>query len=389
MKYIKEYLNKYGNSYFIEKPVNEVDYLIFSQLIYNDFTGIADKGEITLKEAAVEFFSSHSDEYIGSLIDVANRAATLLTLCSNTKRYGTVIMKNYIDNLDGQLDKQISGVNFVLPDGKLIVAFRGTDASIAGFKESAKLSYMFPVPAQIEALHYFQETAMLHKGDVGMCGHSKGGNLAVFAGVNCSNSVKKQLKNIYAFDAPGFPEWFFDRYDYKQIRDTIHNMNPQSSLVGRALTTEKEPEIVFSDAKRINQHSTATWVIEDDVFKRVDSYTEDSDKISAYLNDLVASIPDEELELFFDVLEKTANQLGISNFYDFKEADAGLMTIAVDSLSMLTPEQKKRFMALARKVMADIAKGYVSDSATKAKRYVKEHIPFVKKSPEDKEKTES
>ena len=70
------------------------------------------------------------------------------------------------------------------------MAFRGTDTSITGVKESAMLSYMFPVPAQIEALYYFQETASLTEGDVRVCGHSKGGNLAVFAAVSCSNSLK-------------------------------------------------------------------------------------------------------------------------------------------------------------------------------------------------------
>lgn len=68
------------------------------------------------------------------------------------------------------------------------------------------LSYMFPVPAQIEALYYFQETASLSEGDVRVCGHSKGGNLAVFAAVSCSNSLKKRIRGVYEYDAPGFPE---------------------------------------------------------------------------------------------------------------------------------------------------------------------------------------
>ncbi len=393
MQYIIDYLEEYGSSYFIEKPLCEVDELIFSQLIYNDFKDIVKEGEeITLKDAAAKFYSIHSDEEIDSLLDVVKRAARILTLCSTTKRYSGVILKNYINNISDALDKQISAVNFLLPDKSLVVAFRGTDATVAGFKESAMLSYMFPVPAQIEALHYFQETAMLNDGGVNICGHSKGGNLAVFAAVSCSNSLKKKLKSVYAFDAPGFPEWFFDRYDYKQVREVIHNVQPQGSLVGRALYTEKPAEIVVSDAKRSKQHNVATWVIKEGAFERAESYSEDSDKLSRYLNDLVEYIGEEDLEVFYDALEKTAIQLGISDFYDLKELDIGVMTVFIDSIQTLNAEQKKRLMALAKKVMADFAKGYVSDSATKAKEYVKnvtQHIPFVKKtSDNDDKKTE-
>ena len=397
MQYLIEYLEKYGSMYFIEKPINEIDILIFSQLIYNDFKDIVKDGEeIALQNAAAEFYSKHTDEEIDSLLDVVQRAARLLALCSNTKRFGGVMLKNYINNISDAIDKQISAVNFCLPDGDLVVAFRGTDATVAGFKESAMLAYMFPIPAQIEALYYFQETAMLNKGGVYLCGHSKGGNLSEYAAVNCSNSLMKKIKGVYAFDAPGFPIWFFDRYEYKQVRDVIHNVNPQGSLVGRALFCDKEPEIVASDGKNSRQHNVGLWHIVDDGFEHADSYTEESDKLSKYLNDLVVYIGDENLEVFYDALEKAANQLGISDFYDLKEMDLNMMTLFIDSHQTLTPEQKKRFNALVRKVMADVAKGYVYDSAIKAKEYVSgsatkaklyvknvsKHIPFRRK--EDK-----
>ena len=392
MQYLIDYLEEYGSMYFIEKPVCEIDELIFSQLIYNDFEGIVKEDEeITLKDAAAKFYSIHTDEEIDPLLDVIRRAARILALCSNSKRFSNVVLTKYINNISDAIDKQISGINFKLPDGSLVVAFRGTDATVAGFKESAMLSYMFPVPAQIEALHYFQETAMLSIGDLYICGHSKGGNLAEFAAVNCSNSLKKRLRGVYSFDAPGFPEWFFERYDYKQVRDVIHNINPQGSLVGRALTTEKPAEIVVSEAKRSKQHNVTTWVIKNGEFEHADAYSEESDKLSVYLNDLVKTIGEDDLEVFYDALEKTAVQMGISDFYDLKELDINVMTVFVDSIQTLNPEQKKRLMALGRKVMADFAKEYVADSATKAKHYVKNvthHIPFVKKTNEDEEKSE-
>ncbi len=395
MQYLTQYLEKYGALDFNEKPFNDVDAVIFSQLIYNEMNGILESADsVTISEAAVKFYEHNSDADIDALLDVASRAARLLTLCSETKRFGKVLMKNYINNINDAIDKQICAANYYLCDGSIMVAFRGTDATVTGFKESAMLAYMFPVPAQIEALHYFQESAMLHDGAVRVCGHSKGGNLAIYAAVNCSNSLQRKIESVYAFDAPGFPEWFFDGYDYKQIRDKINIINPQCSIVGRALFMEKEPCIVRSDAKRSRQHSIATWLISDDRFETAECYDADSDKLGAYLNDLVKTIGDEDLDSFYGALEKTAEEMGVYNFYDLKNVDTNLLMIFIDSIQTLNPDQKARLRALAKKVMTDFAKDYVSGAATKAKTYVKNvtnKLPFRHKDePEnDEEKIET
>ncbi len=394
MQYLIDYIEKYGSFDFNEKPFNEVDCVVFSQLIYNEFNGILSiDDELSISEAAAEFYKHNDDKAVSGLIDVANRAARLLTLCSETKRFGEAVMCKYINNINDAIDKQICAANYLLSDRSVLVAFRGTDATVTGFKESAMLAYMFPVPAQIEALHYFQESAMLHPGAVRLCGHSKGGNLAVYAAVNCSNSLQRKIEGVYAFDAPGFPEWFFDGYDYKQIKDRVHVINPRCAIVGRALFMEKEPEIVNSVAKKSRQHSVATWVIDDDAFERVEVYDEDSDKLGAYLNDLVKTIGDEDLEVFYDALEKTAEEMGVYNFYDLKTVDTNLVMIFIDSIQTLNPEQKARLRSLAKKVMTDFAKDYVSGAATKAKTYVKNvtsKLPFRhREEPEAEENTET
>lgn len=227
MNNMLDYIEEYGDFSFKEKAFNEVDNLIFSQLAYTDFKDIADKQSVSLLKGAKLFFAMYTQEEIENLIAISVKSADLLKKCSMTKRFSNVIMCDYINNVNDDIDKQFSAIHFLLDDGSDVVAFRGTDVTVTGVKESAMLSYMFPVPAQIEALYYFQETSMLHSGDIILCGHSKGGNLAVFAAVNCSNSLKKRIKAVYEDDAPGFPKYFFDRYDYCQIKDKIHLITPR------------------------------------------------------------------------------------------------------------------------------------------------------------------
>ena len=199
MKDIFDYIEKYGDKSFEEKEFNEIDNVIFSQIVYNDFGSIVKEDEVFLCDAAMDFFAENSDEKLEELIGITQKSAALLMECAKTRRYGYVRLCDYVNSVDCEIDKQFAGLNFILNEKTLLVAFRGTDTTVAGIKESAMLSYMFPVPAQIEALHYFQETAMVKKCDeIILCGHSKGGNLALYAAVNCSNSLKILVSSVPA-----------------------------------------------------------------------------------------------------------------------------------------------------------------------------------------------
>ena len=235
MAHYEAYIARYGDRDFNEMPFNEVDGLIFSQLAYVDYAGIVGGADAQfqtlLDDAARQYFALHPAEEIDNEIGIVQKAIYLLQLCADTRRYGNTRLSAYVNNVNIKIDKQFSAVGFHLNDGSVVVAFRGTDTRITGVKESAMLSYMFPVPAQIEALYYFQETASLTEGDVRVCGHSKGGNLAVFAAVSCSNSLKKRIRGVYEYDAPGFPEPMVHRYDYLEMRDRLFSYVPERSVI--------------------------------------------------------------------------------------------------------------------------------------------------------------
>jgi hypothetical protein len=378
MNNMLDYIEKYGDFSFKEKAFNEVDNLIFSQLAYTDFKDIADKQSVSLLKGAKLFFAMYTQEEIENLIAISVKSADLLKKCSMTKRFSNVIMCDYINNVNDDIDKQFSAIHFLLDDGSDVVAFRGTDVTVTGVKESAMLSYMFPVPAQIEALYYFQETSMLHSGDIILCGHSKGGNLAVFAAVNCSNSLKKRIKAVYEDDAPGFPKYFFDRYDYCQIKDKIHLITPQTSIIGRMLYHDAAPLIVHSENAGLKQHQASSWQVEGDRFKTEEKYDRTSDFISDYINELIDYISDEELELFFDTLEYVAENMGIVDFYDTKEIDIKKALGLIDSVTTLDDEQKSKFKQILKKVIADFTKEYLSQK-TQVYKSVLENLPFKKR----------
>lgn len=385
--YMLSYIETYGNLDFNEKPFNEIDNIIFSQLAYLDFEGILDKRKkLFLCDAAMKYFALHSDEEIDNLLSIHIKASKLLMACAKTRRYGWIELCCYVNNINDDIDKQLSAICFVLQDDNILIAFRGTDTTVTGVKESAMLSYMFPVPAQIEALHYFQETAMLHKGKIRVCGHSKGGNLAVFAAVNCSNSLKKRLVGVYENDAPGFPKWFFDRYDYRQIKDIIHLYTPQTSIIGRILYHDAKPIIVKSDNNGLKQHQVSSWIIHEDTFEIVDEYDITSDFAADYINTLIDYVGDDDLELFLNTLDYVLTNMGIEDFYDVKELDLKKVFALVDSLTNLDDVHKERFKMIIKKAFSDFAKEYLS---VKAKGYKDKYsFLFQKREKNEKQSTD-
>ena len=360
---LNEYIKAVGDFTFCDKPFNEIDNLIFSQLAYIDFENIITSSAycVELSYALKKYYELHSEKEIENLIKISHKAVELLGVCAETKRFGNTRLCHYVNNVNEQIDKQFSAVNFILNDGSLLVAFRGTDITVTGVKESAMLSYMFPVPAQIEALHYFQEAAMNHNGDVRVCGHSKGGNLAVFAAVNCSNSLKKKIAGVYENDAPGFPKWFFDRYDYQQIKDKITLITPNSSVIGRMLFHDAKPVIVKSTHNGLKQHQVSSWVINDDYsLDTVENYDFQSDLVCEYINNLIDYIGDDDLELFFDTIEYIFVNSGVDDFYDLKEFDVKKVISLIDTLKIIDEPQKERFKHIIKKTVNDFTREYIS-----------------------------
>lgn len=302
MNYYK-FVEKYKNSSYQEKKLTEVDILIYSQLAYLpldniDFT----KDNIyTLKDIANLI---NRKVFLESLI--AQRAAlNLLDTIKSLPRFNEVKVTAYAYQTDD--NSQFGAVTFLLPDKNVIIAYQGTDNTIAGWKEDAILSYKYPTSSQEQAGTYAERIISKYKHSVILCGHSKGGNLALVGAMRLSILKKLAVKTIYSFDGPGLRENEFNSLNYKLVAKKLHNIIPNESMVG-VLFNQENLDVIKSDARGIMQHAATSWQVEDDHFIRT-TKSALSENLDKAIYDWLENFNLEERKLIIDetfgLLEKS------------------------------------------------------------------------------------
>ncbi len=297
------FIDKYGKVSYKDKKETEIDILLFSQLAYLPMDNIDFKNnqKYTLEEIATNIDRS---VFLESLIAQRN-ALKLLDTIKDLPRFKEIKVTDYSYIMDE--NSQFGAVTFILPNKKIVIAFQGTDNTIAGWKEDAILSYKYPTTSQELAGSYVEKIISKYKRSVIICGHSKGGNLALVGAMRTTLLKKLAIKEIYSFDGPGLREKEFNSNRYKQVRKKLHNIIPDESMVG-VLFNQENLDVIKSDAKGIMQHATTSWQVEDDRLVRTNKSTL-SDNLDKAIYDWLSNYDLEQRKLIIDeafgLLEKS------------------------------------------------------------------------------------
>ena len=92
-------------------------------------------------------------------------------------------------------------------------------------------------------------------------GHSKGGNLSIYASINIDPKYKEIVK-IYSLDGSGFPDEVFESKEYKNVSKKILKIVPYNTLLG--ITFQKDNYLVCkSNVKGIWEHEPMFWQVKD------------------------------------------------------------------------------------------------------------------------------
>ena len=285
MKNFLTYLEE-NNKTFKEESFNIVDSLIFAYLSYLHFPTTKTK----LKDLKISKSSKKekNKEFLKRVI--------------TSKRYQDVELCFYIEDTNDLIEKQFSAVTFLLPDNTMYISFRGTDSTLTGWKEDFNMAFMLPVPAQKEALNYVEKITRLIPRNFYIGGHSKGGNLAVYAGCNLNKNLSSRIIKIYSHDGPGFIKEFLTTSNYQNIKDKIEKVVPSSSIIGMLLYTNEKYKIIKSSEKGILEHDPFSWLVKDNNFIILKELSDGITYTNKVINDFLNSLSKKEREIFIDSL---------------------------------------------------------------------------------------
>ncbi len=386
-----DYVDWRGDLDFRLVPPNPVDALLFSTLSYINFSGIVPEtvdGFISLQEAADSLFViPDAEERLRIKNDIE-----LLGQCARSKRFGSCTVGFYRDVLIPEQETQFAAMTFLLNDGSAFLAFRGTDYTMTGWKEDFNMSFQETVPAQLAAVEYTQEFARSSVMPLHICGHSKGGNLAVYAAAKCGPEIQKRIVGVHNNDGPGFHENMMVDPGYTAILPRICTYVPQSSVIGMLLEHEEPYVVVKSTQVGIMQHDPYSWTILGGGFVCEEDLTAESRFIDQTMKKWLADMTIEERNHFVDTVFEVISTSGVDstkNLFRIKNLTALLKALKADegAKKLITDELSNLFQAATRSQSKKTDKAEKPEKAEKPKKADKTEKPQKPKKADKTEKS--
>lgn len=315
---IIDYLKEYGDISFRELPMNEVDSLVLCQFAYLKFDGMVpgiqeNRPSVRLKELAEH--PDYEKLFADERYEKVNRQ--LMEGMLSGRRYRNLKMNCYINIVEKEWETQFSAITFLLEDGTLYIAYRGTDETIVGWKEDFNMAFLSPVPGQTYSVKYLNTVADRIHRPFYVGGHSKGGNLAVYSAMNCRPQVQERIIKIYSMDGPGFRPEVLQESNYDAIAGRVVKILPHSSLVGMLFESDMRFKVVASKTFGLLQHNPYTWLVKDGMLVEVKDIYERRKLMDNTLNQWILSLNEEQLRTFVDTLFQVINASQADNLIEF------------------------------------------------------------------------
>ena len=402
---------------FKDRKFNAVDSLILCELAYvcmpesipkynDDSNALATVplSELLRGEDFSSMFSSGSakvDDF---------RKSLLLAVAASPRyrgmRVGEVLERFDESKVDDSCEQQFAAVTFDLTDCVgyrcFVVAFRGTDNTLVGWKEDFNMAFRCPVPAQESAAEYllsisrrackdscksggirgifgsvgdyfanlFNKKSDFKNSDLDnsdntnsndcdlsdnpkifVVGHSKGGNMAAYAAMRLDaqdRSLGNHINKIYSMDGPSFGSDVVDPKVFSRVVSRIEKVVPQSAFIGLIMDTGVPYKVTLADSIGLMQHFGMYWQVKDGDFDYCDHVTPRALAVSKAANDWMLNLSFEERKRRIDGVYNALTSLG---YPTFDEISAHWSELLPKILSIATHMDSKTY-ELIRNIMS-------------------------------------
>lgn len=336
-------------------PFNAVDNLVLSQLAYVSFAGITrDRlGSMARARLASGGLSGNDRQ--------------LLELISSSKRLGRARVRRAVERLDEARQMQFAALTLELDDGAACVVFRGTDATLVGWKEDLNMTFADEIPSQAEAVRYLNDSARITRRQLRVMGHSKGGNLALYASINCRPDVRRRIIGVYNNDGPGLSARAMDSVGYRRLDKLTHTFLPQSSVVGILMCPAGRYKVVHAEGSLgILQHDPYAWQVRRDRFEFETRLSRASYLADRTIMDWLGGMTPERRREFVDAVYEVLQATNARTLDEIAASWPRSSMSIISALGRLEPETRRHVYEALASLIAAYARNRFSPSALRS-----------------------
>jgi len=338
MANIFDYIEWRGDLSLSKDEFNEIDNLILSRFSYFPFDEIMKKDEVvTIKELSERF----QKRDINKMSILWEDDVNLFPAMGISKRFGEMKVTRYVNVISLEQEKQFSAITIIMPDDTIYISYRGTDNTVVGWKEDLNMTFKSHIPSQIDAVKYLEEIATLYPNKLRIGGHSKGGNLAIYASVFANELIRNRIINIYNNDGPGFNDDIIESKEYKEMIEKVNTYIPQDSIFGRLLNHEEKYTVVKSTQRGVMQHDLYSWQVSRNSFVSLKEVTNGSKIIDKSIKGWLEQIDMEKREQVIDIIFQIINTTNAETFSELKRNWFSNAKILLKSYRLIDQESKE------------------------------------------------
>ena len=346
------YMNFVGDRTFRQHKLNNADIMLFTALISEEITAPNEITGYTLKELADIYDSQTTGQSTGNGKG-QTPAKLLLGLMGNSDRFRDVVLRSYCSVIDEKEETTFYAGTFMLTKHEALIVFRGTDGSLMSWKENFNCLYKFPTYGQTLAKEYLEKEISSFKSPFMkyyVTGHSKGGNLALYASMYANAVIKRKISSVFLYDAPGFLKDLSGEPEYTEIKDRVSAYVPESCVIGKLIKQPCDLIAIQATGKGVFQHDTYNWIMDSKGLKVTDSTNEFSKRLSDQINDWIEGIPMKDREKVVNELFDVFKKNGILRIEDLIHIDLKHILGMLMSATMLSSENRSLLMIIFREL---------------------------------------
>jgi len=345
----RNYIEEYSKISFEERPFSDADALALCEVFYMPFeqvvTSSFDDEEKNFADAANELFDLRDRKHKALGLMITNAASVNMMIMAETERFSCLKFAAVEEVFSRDPAIQYAAGTFVLPNGDIAVVFRGTDDTIAGWVEDLDLCVRQGTPAYDLAMSHLEKAAAKYSGKIYVCGHSKGGNIALRTAIKCSDEIRSRIVNVFNFDGPGYTNYhLFHTPAYAEILPGYKHYVPSSSLIGMMLCHDYDYKAVKST--RLTgafQHDMGTWQIFGGEFVFKDDVNFMAKITDEWLGKLVGRLSPETIKAVDAVATAVTQATGVITLTEMSKHLKSAVSGAVSAYKAIDPETKEYF----------------------------------------------